>query len=124
MFPSLAVPHHIMALSSDAAARYLSTPPGGTTHIPVVVRPWKVWIFLPLAASHRTAVKSDDPVRTCLPSRLRATLQTASVWPRKVWISLPLAASHRIAVLSSDPVRTCLPSRPTSTLLTTLLSPP
>src|SRR5436305_1824166 len=71
----------------------------------------KIWRALPLSASHRTAVLSHDPVRTCLPFPLSATETIASVCPLKnVWRGLPLSASHRIAVLSHDPVRTRLPS--------------
>jgi len=46
---------------------------------------WNVWSLAPLAASHRIAVLSLDPVRTCLPLALRARFQTSLACPLKVW---------------------------------------
>jgi hypothetical protein len=68
--------------------------------------PLKARSSFPVAASHRRAVWSHDPVSTRARSGLKATEATPSLCPLKARSSFPVAASHRRAVLSDDPVST------------------
>ena len=64
------------------------------------------------------AVLSKLPVRTRVPSGLKATLSILSPWPSRVSSGLPAWASHRRAVSSELPVRRRDPSGLNATLLT------
>jgi len=58
-----------------------------------------------------------------LPSGLKWTVLTSSVWPSSVVMHCPDATSHTRTVLSLDPYATCLPSGLKETDITTLVWP-
>ena len=55
------------------------------------VCPLKVWISVPLSASHTLTVLSQLPLTMRLPSGLNDTLVTSSVWPLRVFLLKCLA---------------------------------
>src|ERR1022692_5049101 len=83
---------------------------------------WKTANGRPVAASHRRAVQSADPVATIAPSRLKAIAITGAECPESTAIVLPWGSQIR-AVRSSEALAKRDPSGPTATAFTLAVWP-
>src|SRR5438270_772317 len=65
--------------------------------------PWRERVFLPLATSQNLMVWSSPPEASVLPSGLKTTERTGSLWPWRVVRSFPVDQSQSLIVASSLP---------------------